>query len=672
MSSSVGSVGLALWAVFSGFCSAGSLVVSCVVTRLLVCKPFLGVVCGGTRVCSSLTSWHVRGAEWFFLWALDLVEVCGSRACGKMVLLTWLLGVSRGDTLLFLPDLVEVWDVGAYVVRLWSHVVAPVFRELLCLGVVLGPTLVVGRGNSLFHCFVGLFEFIAYLPGLNSNTSGSSDQWVAVRLLGSLAGVREVGSLQGSKTKGGYLHKDYDEDDEKAFGKQDETHEENPLEGEPPEEQHSQDQIPQGEDALGPSTIINVRLPTTISPLISSSSSPNPSLSPPGLKIRSVSDDLAAPRLRSLHSPFPNAILNFLLQMAPKTKILTRRRRASTDAGESSTAPSDHRSKHHEDRLPELIVPQGLHLIWVHGTFKKLVQSRSGRSFFYGERHSFRLTANRISTSLQIPNSGVEIFNYAPSASEYYELVTLQPYDSTTKIARSNANSFPPLIWMIHHIFTTLIVPKDGSRELVTEVHKSLFIFFLKCQQINLPELMLSLIRRCISNTKRSMPYACPITSLLILIGIPIPSSEPVSLKSRSAFDLTAAHRMGYKFVDGVVTRTLKGKEQQGVEESYDEEDNEDNEDNEESDEEPQDEQMPDQPQEFGDVPMPQEQSLRDYLAQLHQQMTSEFAQLNTRFASTDDLSLDVSHVHIQDRLEYLYSERAGSRHPPPTGHDDE
>ncbi|MQL98474.1 hypothetical protein Taro_031190 [Colocasia esculenta] len=42
-----------------------------------------------------------------------------------MVLLTWLLGVSRGDTWLFLPDLVEVWDVGACVVRLWSHVVAP-------------------------------------------------------------------------------------------------------------------------------------------------------------------------------------------------------------------------------------------------------------------------------------------------------------------------------------------------------------------------------------------------------------------------------------------------------------------------------------------------------------------------------------------------------------------
>ncbi|MQL73469.1 hypothetical protein Taro_005799 [Colocasia esculenta] len=52
-------------------------------------NPFLGAVHGGTRVCSSLTSWRVRGARGFYLWTLDLVE-------------TWL----------FLPDLEEVWDVG--------------------------------------------------------------------------------------------------------------------------------------------------------------------------------------------------------------------------------------------------------------------------------------------------------------------------------------------------------------------------------------------------------------------------------------------------------------------------------------------------------------------------------------------------------------------------------
>ncbi|MQM17093.1 hypothetical protein Taro_050060, partial [Colocasia esculenta] len=123
-------------------------------------NPFLDAVRGGAVGCSSLTSWRVRGAGWFCLWALDLVEVRGGRAYGETVLLTWLLGVSRGDTWLFLPDLVELRDVGACVVRLWSHVVAPVFRELPCLG----------------RCVPRVyFRIVLLWPDLGC---GSSDSWV--------------------------------------------------------------------------------------------------------------------------------------------------------------------------------------------------------------------------------------------------------------------------------------------------------------------------------------------------------------------------------------------------------------------------------------------------------------------------------------------------------------
>ncbi|MQL81984.1 hypothetical protein Taro_014427 [Colocasia esculenta] len=58
------------------------------------------------------------------------------------------------------------------------------------------------RGS--FLQVLGLFEFIAYLNGLNSNPSGSSDPWVAVRPSGSLAGgpggrvVIVISELRGS------------------------------------------------------------------------------------------------------------------------------------------------------------------------------------------------------------------------------------------------------------------------------------------------------------------------------------------------------------------------------------------------------------------------------------------------------------------------------------------
>ncbi|MQL91061.1 hypothetical protein Taro_023666 [Colocasia esculenta] len=222
--------------------------------------------------------------------------------------------------------------------------------------------------------------------------------------------------------------------------------------------------------------------------------------------------------------------------------------------------------------------------------FNNLGYSEDNKFYTSVKGTPFKLSANLFSTALQIPNFGADILTHHPSASEYYHLITLQPYDGTKKIAKLNANSFPPLNRMIHHIFTTLIAPKHGSRELVTEVHKSLFTFFLKCEQINLPALMLGLIRHCFYNPRRSMPYDCPITSLLRFIGINIPDSECVQLNSRSSFDLTAAHRMGYKLVDGVVTRELKGKAPAAAMDEDQEDDANDDDHDEEADEDSQSE----------------------------------------------------------------------------------
>ncbi|MQL94758.1 hypothetical protein Taro_027421 [Colocasia esculenta] len=69
---------------------------------------FLGVVRGGTGECVSLTSWFVQGLGCFCLWALDLVEV-HAEGCFCIV------SDSAGSA-----------------------------------GVVPGPTVVVGRGVTLF------------------------------------------------------------------------------------------------------------------------------------------------------------------------------------------------------------------------------------------------------------------------------------------------------------------------------------------------------------------------------------------------------------------------------------------------------------------------------------------------------------------------------------------
>ncbi|MQM06733.1 hypothetical protein Taro_039560, partial [Colocasia esculenta] len=396
--------------------------------------------------------------------------------------------------------------------------------------------------------------------------------------------------------------------------------------GESPQAIPPQEHLPQVQDQPGPSTITN----GTHDPFLPF---PLPKLPPPSFCTkpffsRAPDPDSTPPSSFFLlvfffFFPSSSPLRAPLFLMAPKgNKLASRRRPLSPQASEGFGAPAEHRTKHCDDRLPELVVPRGLQLTMVPGTFSKFVQPRyvdfpslgdmfpnllplfdtqgwtlflystlnysptAVTEFFNNLRlsgdgdvytsvkgTSFKITSNLISTALQIPNSGADVILSHRSASEYYHLITLQPYDATKKITKLNANSFPSLNRMIHHIFTTLMAPKHGSRELVTKVHKSLFYFFLKCEQINLPELMLHLIRQCFYNPRKSMPYARLITSLLLFIGIHIRDSELVVLKSRSAFDLTAAHRMGYKLLDGVVTRELKGKEQATDEDESNEDD---------------------------------------------------------------------------------------------------
>ncbi|MQL92486.1 hypothetical protein Taro_025106 [Colocasia esculenta] len=201
---------------------------------------------GGWTVCPLLSSrWQRLGCsccDGISHVVSKVVLLVGPRPCGwsevavpvvRRCLLTWLFGVSHDDTWLFLPDLVEGWDVGACVVRLWSNAVALVFHELLDPGCGSWPcsvlllcstlqevfsTLLLSRVVCFSFCWSSCcsgrdslsqefiterswWRFVASCVASSVSCERgapvpSSDPWVAVRPLGSLAGVWEVGSLQ--------------------------------------------------------------------------------------------------------------------------------------------------------------------------------------------------------------------------------------------------------------------------------------------------------------------------------------------------------------------------------------------------------------------------------------------------------------------------------------------
>ncbi|MQM08018.1 hypothetical protein Taro_040868 [Colocasia esculenta] len=105
---------------------------------------------------------------------------------------------------------------------------------------------------------------------------------------------------------------------------------------------------------------------------------------------------------------------------------------------------------------------------------------------------------------------------------------------------------------------------------------------------------------------------------------------EIVSLKTRNAYDITTAHRMGYKMIDGRVTRTLKGQEPEAEEDSEDDEDSDAD-----SHPEPMDVQGGDEGPHAEQVPPAAPHDIRDFMddqmARLTQHFNARFDHLNTR-----------------------------------------
>ena len=77
-----------------------------------------------------------------------------------------------------------------------------------------------------------------------------------------------------------------------------------------------------------------------------------------------------------------------------------------------------------------------------------------------------------------------------------------------------NANVFPLLQRIIHHIITTIIFPKGGSHNEVTKIHKIIFHCLFNYELMNLSYLMCTLIDKTYFQVKQSLLYAAPLITI--------------------------------------------------------------------------------------------------------------------------------------------------------------
>jgi hypothetical protein len=172
--------------------------------------------------------------------------------------------------------------------------------------------------------------------------------------------------------------------------------------------------------------------------------------------------------------------------------------------------------------------------------------------------------------ALKIPMSGAVYGQYAYSLQMSYIAMTARDYEGEdcTKI-NLNANSFPPLQRLIHHIITTMIYPKGGSRDQVTLVHKFIFYCLFNGVPFSLPHLMTKLIKGCADNNKRGLPYATQLTKVFAESGIELKGEPFIDLRSVDVYTCGRIKRfMHFVQKEGRVFRTLEtGEFSDGFEE---------------------------------------------------------------------------------------------------------
>ncbi|MQM09057.1 hypothetical protein Taro_041928, partial [Colocasia esculenta] len=76
----------------------------------------------------------------------------------------------------------------------------------------------------------------------------------------------------------------------------------------------------------------------------------------------------------SISSPFLH--LRHITMSTRRKMVSARQRKPSEEAGDTSRATAERRSKHTADRTPEVHVPENLDLCRVAGVFKKIMQPR--------------------------------------------------------------------------------------------------------------------------------------------------------------------------------------------------------------------------------------------------------------------------------------------------------
>ncbi|MQL68030.1 hypothetical protein Taro_000318 [Colocasia esculenta] len=153
----------------------------------------------------------------------------------------------------------------------------------------------------------------------------------------------------------------------------------------------------------------------------------------------------------------------------------------------------------------------------------------------------------------KVPDEGEDYHEFEFDLHEAYSILTGLPADASdpkqTHVTRFNANSFPPVLRVIHHILTTIITPQGGGRDRLTDIQRFILYCMVKDIKINLHVILYQIISETTrTDLKRSLPYAAHLTSVFQHFGVPLENEKSQSIPKSNIYTFKNIQKfMGFR-----------------------------------------------------------------------------------------------------------------------------
>lgn len=188
----------------------------------------------------------------------------------------------------------------------------------------------------------------------------------------------------------------------------------------------------------------------------------------------------------------------------------------------------------------------------------------------------FLISSEVMSAVFKMPDAG-DLYGEAMCDEEVvYKLLTGEDLGNRSIIGL-NANRFPPLQRILHHMITTILLPKGGAREKVTDQQIFIISSIMQRRQINFAALLTGHITSCFHQRNRTLPYAAALSQVFDCAGLPLRKELCQNLRSGDIYTVhSICKNMGYKKTPlGHLIRTLKSMKGKAQEADSDEDEEE-------------------------------------------------------------------------------------------------